>query len=122
MILIVETYPNLAEIIATYLNEHGLSALPTKSYEEALEIIENKEVSILVSEHKTDCIDGKDLAAQTLKRHPLAKTILTSSQLPSPALRDGVDESTKIIFKPFTPSQLLQLIKESMREERQKVA
>ena len=114
LILVVDDEVEIGNLAAHFLRRAGYETLTLGSATEALSCW-NPEVKGLL----TDCIMpdmlGCDLAALLLQKNPQLKVIFMSANTP-----DAVDstiplqEGRNFIRKPFSPAQLIELVRRSM--------
>jgi len=112
-ILVVDDEPALAELAAHVLNESGYEAFVAHSGEEALSLLENKVVDVLISDVVMPEVDGFQLAEIVKEKFPAIKIQLVSGYSDDRHV-DTEDDSLhkNILHKPYHSKVLLQRIRE----------
>ena len=112
-ILIVDDEPALAELAAHVLNESGYEVFVTHSGKEALSLLENKVVNVLLSDVVMPEVDGFQLAAIVKKKFPAIKIQLVSGYSDDRHIDTDDDSLHKnILHKPYHSKALLQRVRE----------
>lgn len=115
-ILLVDDSKTMRQVLRTYLMGMGHTFLEADSGRQALEVLENTPVELVISDIRMADIDGIELVHAIRQREKLGTrvAIILISGDPSPSVRAraflaGADEFLK---KPLDPKQLQQLVNE----------
>ena len=107
-ILIVDDEPALLALAEDILVGHGYIVYTAESGEKALEILENNEVEILLSDIIMPVMDGVELAERVMKQYPQVKIQLASGYMSANRLDDLAPElKNNVLNKPYNSKTLL---------------
>lgn len=110
-ILVVDDEKNLVTFCCAVLEKFGFTTLSSLSAKNALEILENEKVDILISDVIMPEMDGHQLAAIVKKKYPNIKIQLASGFDHNLMGKDVVHSLQKsLLKKPYTSQELLQAI------------
>ncbi len=117
-VLIVDDEPALVTLTSNILTLHGYHILTANDGEQALAVLENESVDLLLSDIIMPNMDGYQLAAQVKQLYPGIKIQLVSG-FSDNLHHDLVDESLHqhILKKPFTSQTLLKQIRALLDED-----
>lgn len=112
-ILVVDDEPALLTLTREILSSHGFNVLCAESAKDALNILKNESIDILISDVIMPEMDGYELAAIVKEKYPSIKIQLASG-FTNDRNTDIVDESLlhNLLHKPFNSQTLLQRIRE----------
>jgi CheY-like chemotaxis protein len=117
-VLVVEDQPDLMEVFITLLEMDGALVLKASNYNEALEIAENNEIDIVLTDFRMPGMHGLYLLDMIKHKHPDMPVILMTAYLDDAlaanARRLGVDY---ILAKPFEYSELFKAIRKLLRKK-----
>jgi PAS domain S-box-containing protein len=119
-ILIVEDNASVRSFVITQLQSLGYNTLAAANATEALEIVDCGAAFDLLF---TDVImpgkmNGRQLAQEVAKRHPLVKVLYTSGYAENAITHHGrLDPSVLLLFKPYRRSQLAHMLRLALRKE-----
>lgn len=112
-ILVVDDEPSLVSLASNILTSNGYHVLTANNADEALVILKNESVDLLLSDVIMPNMDGYQLASQVQQNYPQVNIILCSG------FDDGrhvemVDDTlqTQMIHKPYSSKLLLKQIRE----------
>jgi CheY-like chemotaxis protein len=109
-ILVVDDNPSMAKTLADILNLKGFEVHAAYSGSEALEILRNQPVNILLTDVKMPDMDGVTLYRATRKTHPNLVTILMTAYAADDIIQQGLAEGIKtVLSKPLDIDFLLAL-------------
>lgn len=116
-ILIVDDEQGMITITSNILTSHGYYVLTATDGENALAVLENNAVDLLLSDVIMPNMDGGQLAEKVKKRYPHIKIQLVSGYSDK-ANNEKIDEvlQAKILKKPFTSQSLLNQIRALLDE------
>lgn len=116
-ILVVDDEPALMELSCQILADHGYHTLNASSGDEALSILENNTVDLLITDVIMPKMDGYQLAAIVLKKYPKMKIQIISGYS-SDRYKYTEDKQLhqKLLHKPFSPDDLLKSVRKTLDE------
>ena len=103
MIMIVEDNPVLLKILQSGMRkyENRFITLTAKDGEEAIEILENEPISLLVTDLQMPKVDGLTLLAYMNEHHPEIPCVVMSAH-GTPQIKERVSKDVlRFIEKPF---------------------
>jgi DNA-binding NtrC family response regulator len=110
-ILIVDDNPSIARTLMDILDIKGYNVYSASSGVEALQIIEFKDVDILLTDVRMPEMDGVTLYKYARKTHPDMMTILMTAYAEDDIIQQGMKEGIKnVLTKPLDIDFLLGLI------------
>jgi DNA-binding NtrC family response regulator len=111
-ILIVDDEPLIRSYVRDVVEEAGFVTKEAGNAAEALKLIEDDGIDVLVSDvEMPGLLDGVDLAWAVRSRWPSMLVILTSGRrLPR---RDQMPDDTRFLAKPFSPDGLVEALTRS---------
>lgn len=112
-ILIVDDEAELASLLSHILTKNGFTTLSAISAKDALTILENEHIDILLSDLIMPEIDGYELATIVMQRYPHIKIQLTSGFADDRNVNKFcIPLQKKILKKPYTNKEVLQCIRD----------
>jgi PAS domain S-box-containing protein len=117
-ILVVDDEESLLNLTREILDSHGFNIIIANSAREALNILENNSIDILISDIIMPEMDGYQLASIVKEKYPDIKIQLASGFSDNDNM-DMVDDDLQqnLLFKPFNSQALLQRIRELINEK-----
>jgi DNA-binding NtrC family response regulator len=111
-ILIVDDEPLIRSYVREVVEEAGFMTKEAGSADEALKLIEDDGIDVLLSDvEMPGSLDGVDLAWAVRSRWPSMVVVLTSGRrLPR---RDQMPDDTRFLAKPFSPDGLVDALTRS---------
>ena len=107
-ILIVDDEKNYPLVLSAVLQEEGFETLTANSGEEALEIIENSDVDLVLTDMKMPKMDGIELLEQIkLKDAELPVIMMTAHGTVEKAVESMQKGAYNYILKPFDNNRLV---------------
>ena len=111
-ILIVDDEPQLRQLLAGVMGQHGLKTLQAADGHEALaQLRAHPEIQLLLSDVKMPGMTGYELVEQALEFRPELKVLMMTAyatDLPTPqALRA---REIRTLTKPFDPAQMMERV------------
>jgi CheY-like chemotaxis protein len=113
-VLIVDDDRQILGLVEKMLRPQGVTVLSANRPTEALRLIEEHLVDLLISDVMMPEMDGGKLAERLLKLRPAARVLLISGQAKEPAVARL--PQVRFLRKPFFPSVLLQHLHELLGE------
>lgn len=111
-ILVVDDEENMLQMLKTFFTEKEYSCLTAKNGVEALKILENEQIDIVITDMKMPEMDGLDLLKNIKEKHKnISAVIMTGfseEYTTTEALNLGADG---YITKPFRNKELLLILK-----------
>ncbi len=109
-ILVVDDDPFMAKTLTDILDLKGFEVLAAHSGAEALEILRNQRVDVLLTDVRMPDMDGVTLYRQTRKTHPHLITVLMTAYAADDIIQQGMAEGIKTVLnKPLDIDFLLAL-------------
>jgi len=101
------------ELVSIVLEKYGYTVLQALDSEEALSLLQQKPVDLLLTDVVMPGLSGRFLADQALSLQPDIEILYMSGYTDNAIVHHGVlDEGTNFIQKPFSPQALLQTIRQ----------
>lgn len=119
-VLFVEDEHLLLELMVNLLTAKGYTVLAASDGEKAVEIFRERhgEISLVVSDIGLPKLSGWEAFGTMRKINPSVQGILASGYI-DPSIRSTIsDMGCSIVQKPYTPSDLLELMKSLLRDSR----
>jgi len=113
-VLLVDDDRQILGLVEKMLRPQGVTVLSANRPSEALRIMEEQPVDLLISDVLMPEMDGGKLAERLLKLRPEARVLLISGQAKEPAVARL--PQVRFLRKPFFPSALLQHLRELLGE------
>ncbi len=114
-ILIVEDEPSLRALLADYVRERGYRVLEADSATEAIEMVRNEKLNLLVTDIVMPGGSGQDLASTMSLSHPGLGIIFMSGYADNVALQEAASQpGVFFVPKPFTLKHMLEKIREAL--------
>ncbi len=115
-ILVVDDEPALLELTCKILNQQGYNTINAKSGHDALQILENKKIDLILSDIIMPDMDGYKLAAIVEQQHPEIKIQLTSGFNDDRYVDiENINLHENLLHKPLSSKILLKKIGELLR-------
>ena len=109
-ILVVDDNPSMAKTLADILNLKGFEVYAAYSGAQALEVLQNQVIDILLTDVKMPDMDGVALYRATRKTHPNLTTILMTAYAADDIIQQGMAEGIKTVLnKPLDIDFLITL-------------
>jgi CheY-like chemotaxis protein len=109
-ILIVDDNPPVVKTLGDVLAVKGYTIYPALSGEEALAVLREHPVDILLTDVRMPAMNGVELFRETRKTHPRLTTILMTAYAADDIIQQGLDEGIKtVLMKPLDINFLLSL-------------
>jgi CheY-like chemotaxis protein len=110
-ILVVDDNPDMAETLADILELKGFTVHAVASGAEALEILRDRSVDILLTDVKMPGMNGLELYRETRKLYPRLITIFMTAYSADELIQQGMAEGVKTILdKPLDMNFLVRLL------------
>jgi CheY-like chemotaxis protein len=114
-ILVVDDDRLILELVGQILENEGIVAHCVASGEEALARMRDRTFSLMITDYNMPGLNGLELARKGLKLAPLMPIIMDtgsiSAQITTLAKEIGI---SKVLAKPFHPSELMDTIRDVM--------
>jgi CheY-like chemotaxis protein len=113
-VLVVDDNPSMASTLADILDVKGFEAYTANSGAEALEILRDHPVDILLTDVKMPEMNGVELYRETRKIRPNITAILMTAYAADDLIHQGMTEGTKtVLTKPVDIDFLLSYLSAS---------
>jgi two-component system cell cycle sensor histidine kinase/response regulator CckA len=115
-ILLVEDHLDVRNVMHEMLARHGYTVLDVGSGEDALDLLQHhaSPIDLLLTDIVMPRMSGRDLARQTLMRHPGMQVLYISGYADHPTVAQGLDAGLSLIQKPFAPGYLLHKVRQAL--------
>jgi DNA-binding NtrC family response regulator len=110
-VLIVDDDPQILRLVEKMLRPQSYKILVAPRPTQALEILENETVDLLISDIGMPEMDGHKLAEKVLEMRPETSILLISGQYREDSLGKKAPRM-RFLPKPFFPSDLLEALRE----------
>lgn len=110
-ILVVDDHKGIAETLESILSFTGYAVHTANSGAEALTVIRNHEISIMLTDVRMPEMNGVELYLEIRKTHPDLITFLMTAGVIDYTIKQGLDEGVQMILtKPLDINILLRLL------------
>jgi len=110
-ILVVDDNPPMTKTLADILGIKGYAVHAAYSGAEALKILHNQKIDILVTDVRMPDMNGVELYRRSRKTHPRLPTILMTAYAAGDIIQEGLEEGIKtVLTKPLDIDFLLTLL------------
>ena len=119
LVLIVDDDRNIRTVLKGMLEESGFSVMTSHDVEEALPVIVEQDLDLVITDLKMPGKSGMDLLAESLRMKPAVPVLMISAfgdvEAAVSAIKRGAYD---FITKPFDEDELLNVIKKALSESR----
>jgi len=117
-LLIVDDEKNMRVLLKDFFEEEGYQVQMAEDGPEALEKIDET-FAIVISDNRMPLMEGMDLLKNLKQQFPeMPVIIITAYSTPKLAVEAYKLGAASYVTKPFNPEELLQKVKEILREQR----
>jgi signal transduction histidine kinase/ActR/RegA family two-component response regulator len=118
-ILLVEDEDAVRLLAQRILEKVGYAVLTAGNGREGLVLCESHQgpIDLLVTDVVMPEVSGRELAEGALKLRPGLKVVFMSGHMQDVVLREGVEKGAAFLQKPYTPSALARLVRETLDSE-----
>ncbi len=117
-VLLVDDEPNIIEVLEIVLHDEGLEVLKASSAKEALELLQQNEVDIIISDIRMPDMSGVELLKEAKMIAPevvfILITAFASTETAIDALQHGAYD---YLTKPFKMEELLNIVRHSLEKK-----
>ena len=114
-VLLVEDEENLASLVKAYLEQEGYPVRTTGSGAEALRIVDEEEVRLVVLDLTLPDLDGLEVCRRLRLRSSVPVVMLTARDDEADRLAGLESGADDYIAKPFSPKELVARMKAVLR-------
>jgi signal transduction histidine kinase/ActR/RegA family two-component response regulator len=116
VILLVEDEAAVRKLARKVLEKSGYVVIDARNGREALALCEAHQgpIDLLVTDVMMPELGGRELAEGALKLRPGMKVVFMSGHTQDVVLKEGVQRGTPFLQKPFTPTGLVQKVRETL--------
>ena len=119
-ILVVDDDSLMLDVIKRILEREGIVAHCVESGEEALEKIKERPFSLMITDFNMPGLDGIELSRKGLEIAPQMPIILDTGRISPKIIRQAMEIGiSKVLVKPFLPSELIKTIRDVMANRRE---
>lgn len=115
-VLVVDDQPLILDVISRILSREPYDVLSAASAEEALKIMENKTIDVVISDERMPGMQGSEFLAIVRKRYPDAVRIILTGHASVasaiPAINKG--EIYRLLTKPVSSHELINAVKDGL--------
>lgn len=110
-VLVVDDEPNMRSSLEQILRSEGHAVVSVRSAEEALRVLGEREVLLMISDARLGGMSGYELLKETRKRWPTVPVIIiTAFATPRLAVEAIQSGAFDYLAKPFAPEELLHVV------------
>jgi CheY-like chemotaxis protein len=109
-IFVVEDDIALRDVMLHMLSQHGFAVLVAGTAYEALNILRQRPVDLLLTDIIMPGMDGVDLAKEARKLHPGLKVLFATAYM-QVALKRAAAHHGPVLYKPFRDGELVKAVK-----------
>jgi len=111
-ILIVDDDPSMARSLADVLDAKGFTVFPAFSGTEALQVLQDQSIDILLTDVRMPDMNGVVLYRKTRTTHPQLTTMLMTAYAADDIIQQGMKEGIKtVLTKPLDIDFLIMLLR-----------
>ena len=112
-ILIADDEPNICQVLATVLTREGHHVLVSHDGEQAMRMLEEHEIDLLITDVVMPKMSGQQLAERLIVMYPDTKVLFMSGYTDNAIVHHGIlDEEVNFIAKPFSPKALARKVRD----------
>ncbi|NOQ76598.1 MAG: response regulator [Methylococcaceae bacterium] len=114
-LLLVDDEPNILKALKRLLHRDGYTILLANGGEDALHILENTPVNVIISDHRMPVMTGIDFLAKVKENYPDITRIVLSGFSDLETITEAINEGNiyKFLAKPWDDAQIRTTIKEA---------
>lgn len=119
-ILLVEDRPDVLQVAAEALRQHGYTVLTASTPAEALQIANTHQgqIHLLITDVVLPMMSGRELAEYLVRLRPKIRVLYVSGYAENIILHHGaIEPGLNFLPKPYTPSQLVRKVREVLERE-----
>jgi signal transduction histidine kinase/CheY-like chemotaxis protein len=114
-VLLVEDEPALRNVVELLLAEAGYEVLLASTPKEALEVVATGvHIDLLLTDVVMPGMSGPKLAGEIARSRPDIIVLYMSGYVGNALSEHGLDDRAPLLHKPFTPEQLLQMVRDTL--------
>lgn len=117
-VLVVEDELKIRELVRRYLEREAISVLTTGSGAEALTMLENQQVDLIVLDLNLPDVSGETVAAEVRSRSAVPILMLTAKSTEADRIRGLELGADDYLTKPFSPRELVLRVQAVLRRSR----
>jgi len=119
-VLVVDDEPSLVNLVNEGLALHGYKVLTANNGQEALDILNNQSVDLLISDIIMPKLDGTQLAVEVQRKYPHIKIQMVSGYADN-KLNNSIDGALakQILYKPFSMEELISRVHALLDDKRE---
>jgi len=120
-VLVIDDEPSIADALKLILSDSGYRVGVSMTGREALEKLDNWQFDLVITDVRLPDISGLDVLRHLRQRHPnLRVIIITAHYTPEMADESMALGASGVLAKPFSPSDLLTMIKSASSKARRR--
>ena len=111
-ILLTEDDPTIRKLTRTMLKDHGYDVIEAEDGKSALQAIatDHASIDLILTDVVMKSMNGPELVLRLMDSHPAMKVIYMSGYTGELVANQGLDNSIRVLEKPFTRAELLKAI------------
>jgi len=124
-LLLVDDEPNILRSLTRLFNDNGYRVLTANSGKEALELLVNEKVQVIISDQRMPYMIGSQLLAEVRQLYPETVRLILSGYADFNAVQSAINEGAifKFLTKPWNDESLLNDVSDAFKKyEEQKKA
>lgn len=117
-ILVVDDELLIRDLLYDFFKDHGWDISIAENGEKALEVMESKNIDLVLSDVKMPEMDGLDLSRKLRESYPKIPVVLMTGYPSVDSVIDALrNKVVDYIVKPFNINQLYKTVESQLREE-----
>lgn len=117
-ILVVDDELLIRDLLYDFFKDHGWDISIAENGEKALEVMESKNIDLVLSDVKMPEMDGLDLSRKLRESYPKIPVVLMTGYPSVDSVIDALrNKVVDYIVKPFNINQLYKAVESQLREE-----
>ena len=113
-ILVVEDVDAVRKMVCVVLRQHGYRCLEAVDGTDALRLLDDQPIHLLLTDVKMPKMGGTELARHVADRTPGTRILFMSGYSDDPAIGSIRQMPEMFLAKPFTPAALAQAVRQSL--------
>jgi len=117
-LLLVDDDPNILKALKRLLHRENYTVLHTNGGSEALQILEQNQVNVIISDHRMPMMTGVEFLAKVKELYPDITRIVLSGYSDIDTITEAINEGNiyKFIAKPWDDEQIKTTVKEAFEQ------
>ncbi|MDR2500387.1 MAG: response regulator transcription factor [Treponema sp.] len=114
-VLVVDDEPKILELVKSYLEMHGFTALRAQNGREGLDLFERNAVSLILLDLMLPDLSGEDFCRKVRRNSDVPIIMITAKADEESIIQGLAIGADDYVCKPFSPRQLMARVKAALR-------